>query len=84
MKLTGNVFESKTQDEFQLEAVVDGHITRLKTKGKLPKDCFTEENHDGFGNYKVLDLDAGSYKMTCTCGNTLYMYDVNSDFEETK
>ena len=96
VNLTGKVFVIKDlslvksiihlkRHDFQLEAEVDGVITRLEANGTLPH-CLNAihhgEVHSGVKSLKVtpLESDPQQYNVSCSCGNSWTMQDVNSPY----
>ncbi len=80
--LTGK-FYMGTQLEnnsFQLEAVIDGEVTRLQANGSVPADCLYDKRHSGLKLERVQETFPPTYIVGCNCGYTVGMKDVNEGF----
>jgi len=86
--LTGKVFESVRFDghtvieneSFQLEAVLEGEVTRLQAKGSAPQECLYDKRHSGLELRDALESLPPIYLVGCNCGYTVGMKDVNEGF----
>ncbi|MDD5191955.1 MAG: hypothetical protein PHH54_04975 [Candidatus Nanoarchaeia archaeon] len=92
MKLTGKVFkntmpegsESEKKPVFQLEAEVDGIITRLQADGEIPEACLFDKRHSGLKVTNTLESLPPQYVVECSCGYSITMTDPNYFFNEVK
>ena len=86
--LTGKVFVKyeafvrKEEDKgFQLEAVIDGNMTRLQASGEVPEACLFDRRHSGLRIKEVLESFPPQYVVGCDCGYKANMSDVNSEYK---
>ena len=86
--LTGKVFVGSwfddytaiENDSFQLEAMLDGQVTRLQADVPVPEDCFYDKRHSGLEIKRVLEKFPPKYVVGCNCGYEVTMTDVNEGF----
>jgi hypothetical protein len=88
MEFTGKAFKKRIQlDEkkeshyFQLEAMIDGELTRLQAEGDVPERCLYDKRHSLLIN-GALESYPPIYLVGCECGYSVQMEDVNSRFEK--
>ena len=80
--LTGRVFvphekfAAQEEGKFQLEAVIDGSITRLEGASDVPALCLRGNGHH-LRITAVLETFPPSYQIGCSCGYGNKLYDVN-------
>ncbi|MFC1696763.1 hypothetical protein ACFL1H_00365 [Nanoarchaeota archaeon] len=84
-ELTGNLFVQEDNNEnvvkFQLEASIDGDITRLEAEGKLPEACLHDNRHSGLRINSQVETCPPKYEVNCDCGYKIVMRDINEKFE---
>ncbi len=86
IKLTGKVFIPRELliergKVYQLEAEIDGEMTRLQGEGSVPETCLFHTKHSGLEVVRVLKSMPPQYAIECNCGYKVVMKDVNSGFE---
>lgn len=81
-KLTGKVFVrsqsfSVPKKTFQLEAVIDGNVTRLQAEGEAPEACLHDKRHSGLKITGIMESLPPQYNVSCDCGYSVHTQDVN-------
>ena len=66
---------------FQLEAVINGHVTRLQADGSIPESCLYDRRHTGLEAKRVLETWPPDYLVGCRCGYEVVMKDVNRGYD---
>ncbi|MBI5064755.1 hypothetical protein HZA97_00835 [Candidatus Woesearchaeota archaeon] len=75
-KLTGKVFVLD-RVSFQLEAVINGDITRLQVNSEVPSACLSDKNHSGLKITGVMESLPPQYNIGCDCGYGVCAHDAN-------
>ena len=85
-ELTGKVFvkselhvKEKGDKGFQLEAIIDGNLTRLQASGEVPVACVYDRRHEL--SVAARESLPPQYIVSCKCGYQIEMADVNSHYK---